>query len=401
MEPSPHSEEGSVPGYDYEKYSDEVNNWTTFVGKRWHIEFIKIPEQTQKIVIEAEIENQPNARIGIWAPNSDIAHYKLNAGEAFEFDKFNERSGINTMTKSWTFGNKSSIELITNPVDYEQEIQLLILARPVNLSLGLDLKINFSIKINDIEEINQSYTYIQENEIKDNDKNSHMGNEFDLFEQLYANRLNGLGNIVHPKQYFTIRGLMHLNDEVEYINENKELRVGYIGTDTTENIRSVIRWMNASNMLKRVSELVIYYTTEWDKVFFKTSGLKEELNAEYPKLKVTTRELSYGVIASEKKRQNCDIVISTYVAPWISEEDSKRDYLNLLDNIMGPNSYLISVDPKRAHNSVRSFLMNRRYNNEDLYKNSENEGGLDMICFTGPISNESESVEWSIWWRGN
>ena len=59
------------------------------------------------------------------------------------------------------------------------------------------------------------------------------------------------GNIVHPKQYFTIRGLNYLNDEVESINENKALKIGYIGTDTTENIRS-LWWMNASNMLERV-----------------------------------------------------------------------------------------------------------------------------------------------------
>ena len=159
--------------------------------------------------------------------------------------------------------------------------------------------------------------------------------------------------------------------------------------------------MNATDILTRVNELVLYYTTEWDKVFLRTIRLKEELNEQYPSLKITPRELSEGVIAAEKSRKDCDVVIATYVAPWISGEDSKRDYVNLLNNIIGRNSYLISVDPKNAHNSVRSILRNRSYNNDELYKSSENEDGLDLICFKGPVTSESESVEWSIWWRGN
>ena len=401
MEPLPSTEGSITDGYDYEEYVDEAIDFTTIIGRRWHIEFIKIPKLTKNIIIEAEVENNPNARIGIWAPNSDTTHYKLSAGEAFEYDKFNETANIHTMTKNWTFGKKSRIELFTEPVNDEREIQLLILARPVYANLGNELKIKFKVTINGDEPVMHTRLYQQRNKIDDEQKNILMKKEYDLFEQLHANLLDGFGNIVHPKQYFTIRGFNYLNDEVEDISENGMLKLGYIGTDTTENLRSLIRWMNANKILTRVNELVLYYTTEWDKVFFRTIRLKEELNEQYPSLKITPRELSEGVIAAEKSRKDCDIVIATYVAPWISGEDSKRDYVNLLNNIIGRNSYLISVDPKNAHNSVRSILRNRSYNNDELYKSSENEDGLGLICFKGPVTSESESVEWSIWWRGN
>ena len=55
----------------------------------------------------------------------------------------------------------------------------------------------------------------------------------------------GDGNIVHPKQYITIRGMDLIIDEfLVDKNRTSELKIAYIGTDTTENLRSLLRWLH-------------------------------------------------------------------------------------------------------------------------------------------------------------
>ena len=61
----------------------------------------------------------------------------------------------------------------------------------------------------------------------------------------------GVGNIVHPKQYFTIRGFDAIQKEL--FNARKLIRIAYIGTDTTENIRSFLRWLSHSRTIESVA----------------------------------------------------------------------------------------------------------------------------------------------------
>ena len=70
-----------------------------------------------------------------------------------------------------------------------------------------------------------------------------------------------------------------------------------------------------------------------------------------------------------------DVVITTYVCPWIKKED-RDDFQALIDKLVGPNSVLISVDPKTALNSVRSPIFDsNEYNPQSIYKG---EDGLEL-----------------------
>ena len=50
--------------------------------------------------------------------------------------------------------------------------------------------------------------------------------------------IDGVGNSIHPKQVFTIKGI---EKAIENIHKPK-FGIAYIGVDTSENLRSIIRF---------------------------------------------------------------------------------------------------------------------------------------------------------------
>ena len=70
---------------------------------------------------------------------------------------------------------------------------------------------------------------------------------YDRFNTFEALNLRGRRNIVHPKQYFTIRGFSYIVKEYFDMFSRKMTIFSYIGTDTTENIRSLFRSISDNN----------------------------------------------------------------------------------------------------------------------------------------------------------
>ena len=65
---------------------------------------------------------------------------------------------------------------------------------------------------------------------------------------------------IHPKQLCTLSNL-----EEELKKFDNPVKIGYIGTDTTENIRSIIRYLKSNqNLFSKISCLSIFMTEKYD-----------------------------------------------------------------------------------------------------------------------------------------
>ena len=226
--------------------------------------------------------------------------------------------------------------------------------------------------------------------------NNHQQTERDkltLIDDLQGFKDEGKGMSVHPKQLVTISDLT-----VEIGRFNRKINISYIGTDTTENIRSIIRFLKQQNkdLIDKIGTIYVYKTENYD-----------EPIAEYnPKLKLN-EDMSDGKfkIKFEKLPKDgslpknivpTDITIATYVTPWAAFGKNKSQYRKLLEKlIVTDDSILIAVDPESEENIVRSLMNpNTSYNLDGFYK--------DELKLKDRENNnvKSDTVRSTIWCRG-
>ncbi len=117
-------------------------------------------------------------------------------------------------------------------------------------------------------------------------------------------------------------------------------------------------------MYGQITEIKAYTYDDWD------DKLQDLLNDLVP-VNIGNDSKVDLVPNNESQRADAsshDVVITTYVCPWIKKED-RDDFQALIDKLVGPNSVLISVDPKTALNSVRSPIFDsNEYNPQSIYK---------------------------------
>ena len=169
-----------------------------------------------------------------------------------------------------------------------------------------------------------------------------------------AFNLQGKGNSVHPKQLYTCNALRRII--VDEFSKKKKIQIGYIGPDTTENLRSVIRILSNDADLKRKKyELHVLYEEEWDipTAVHNFEGTDFELKK--APLKPNDVFVSQ-VLSGDRKLPKIDILVATYVGPWavFTSRKSKENYEELLKQVMTDNTIFITVDPSRPKNCVIS-----------------------------------------------
>lgn len=169
-----------------------------------------------------------------------------------------------------------------------------------------------------------------------------------------AFNLRGKGNSVHPKQLYTCNALRRII--MEEFSNKKKIQIGYIGPDTTENLRSVIRILSNDADLKRKKyNLHVLYEKEWDipTAVHNFEGTDFELKK--APLKPNDVFVSQ-VLSGEKKLPKIDILVATYVGPWavFTSRKSKENYEKLLKETMTDKTVLITVDPNGQKNCVIS-----------------------------------------------
>lgn len=376
------------------RYDTREDGLTTqLIGKKWlAVSVSGWEESVGTICIECGITGSSGV-VGIWAPTSDyLSEEKENPPRTLDYMQMEGMGHVaHVETKNWNFGKSATITLHrSRSVDSEIHFKFLLLVRPIfDRSDSCRLKIKITEKGNHhnlLDDESQSYLdslLLKKGEKENRDSIEIMKSEEKMLEQLGSFNNSGKGNIVHPKQHLTITGLKFIIDQ--YLPEKNDLVIGYIGTDTTENFCSFMRWLNDSDYSEKVAMINVFYTDEWDSEFIESLEENHQLKSN---LKVRPYEINPGIIDMRKK---CDIVISTYVAPWVGYDHSDL-FVKLIKSIFHDSSYLLSVDPQSVENSVRSIISQSYINNQLLYKDI-----IGLMLSIPPKKKHNQSVEWVIY----
>ena len=368
------------------------------IGTKWANFELKglLSDDVSDIEIEVSLSCR-NGMVGIWLPTSDY-HIRNESipNKSLEYRELESGSSIYVDCKTWTFGEIAKIKL--KPVQQEnfiQPIKFSVLARPIQ-EAAENFQLNFSITGNGKSILRKEFEFIVGG--KDNKESEQKMMEiYQRFRGYGAILPLGDGNIVHPKQYITIRGMDLIIDEfLVDKSRTSELKIAYIGTDTTENLRSLLRWLHKNGHMSKVVEFCLFYYDDWDYDFMEAIDLINEIKGNYSDFNIIRRDLSTSTINGLKNKENFDIIVSTYVTPWAEGTPGEENYVHFLQNVMGPTSFLLSVDPQTQHNSVRSALIKTKINNDGLYKKKV---GLQEA--KALQTKDNSSVGWSVWEKTN
>ena len=385
--------------YQHKPYKSGV--FRGHIAYKWvDVELSDWNEDIRVLDIETSTNTENGRFIGYWVSSKDVVSYHALEAPSFEYEHHGESGEFYVDQQIWEFGDKPRLRVYRPTAKSKNtRFSFSILARPI-LPYLEPFKLNICGYANPGKSATTDKVFEQEYEFKKGnsqqvgDKLSTqeqmriMNCEFNRFKENAADNLTGFGNIVHPKQFFTIRGLERVLD-VYLVESPKKLKLGYIGTDTTENLRSIVRWLLSTGKADRIGALTVFYTTKWDRNFLKRLNLEKEYAQCCPELRIRFLELSEETISIQAKKENLDVMIATYVAPWAVDE-SRKSYKNLLNATMGSTSYLVSIDPKNENSSVRSELT-AHTKTHDLYDD------LGMYTAQSPIDYENNSIEWSVW----
>jgi hypothetical protein len=214
--------------------------------------------------------------------------------------------------------------------------------------------------------------------------------ELKLLNEFGAFSSQGKGNSIHPKQLFTLEALRYCLKE-----RHSPCSIAYIGTDTTENLRSVIRALNTEGFGNMINTLFVYHTVGWDATLMKLFGSQYDVK----KLKGDGFKIIYVPLPKDgtlpKNIGNADITIATYVTPWAIASENNIQYFNLIKRLMDSgNAELISIDPVRSDVVIRSFLEN--FNLDEFYRVK-----CKFVPSPLPGLRDSKIIDCNIWRKGN
>jgi hypothetical protein len=371
----------------YKNEGDYLSRHTTPIGRKWlHAELTGWPIDVKEIEVRCRIsgEDANGGSVGIWKASHD--YYCSDADVGPRVHRSNSSSYIELET--WKFGSEAKITLHRSPeINEQSRIEFSILFRPclsVTDIAMLELKVDSKYEGEMVENLwSKTIEFSEKKEDKKKDI-YHMKEEYEIFHHYSAYLPNGQGNIVHPKQICTIKGLEHVIKSAG----DKKLRIAYVGTDTSENLTSVIRWLKKSGNWAKVEYFHVLYTGSWDSEYF--DWLPDHHAAKIQNDIIKSDELSQGVIDD---LEPYDLVIATFVTPWVvsTETDEIGMFEELLNKALSTGSYLLSVDPRTVEDSVRSWLTQTRINNDNFYKNHL------KLTIDKRVDYLNESVVWSTW----
>lgn len=376
---------GEETEFDFENY--QLGLFDAKIGHKWiDFELSGLDDSLETIKIDARMDVK--GQLGAWIPSSDWTADGIFPQKTLRYSGMNNQGNLFIESKSWTFGEEATLiirkdtekEGLMNPV-----IKFSVLLRPI---IEKEEKVKLTIHMSiDGEEFGVSEFDLTPGGPSEGGV-MRMQSFYESFRSYGATKWTGQGNIVHPKQYLTLRGIKHIMDE--YLEKNNQIKLGYIGTDTTENIRSLIRWLVETDYIERIEEIVLFITTDWDKEFLDSNPFEEEIKQVCQNCKIRIHELGDETVEIQKERKDCDILVLTYVAPWV-EPSTKKNFIKLIQNTLGKKSYLLSVDPQKAIDSVRATISSE-FNLDNLYKDS-----LELAVAKRTVTMENPSVEWTIW----
>ena len=351
------------------------------MGVKWIPFKFTSSAKCQKLVLKCYFENSHDAdRLGIWIAMEDIVSYESeHYDESLKISKSCSQNQPIVDLSSWKFGQESSIEIeIPNE---ETDITGYVLIRPTFIgSSERKFVLSFDeyetvLGVNKIKETSSLRTL----NIKKGNEKPDSNDTIRAITNLGGYNYPGKEAIVHPKQAITIDALNNILHEktgsfTRLKLPEKELSVAYIGADTLENLTGLMRWFDQPSNEDLFKDMSVYYTHDWDRRSLrKRMATDENIKRLFEDDRIKPVQMDRTSI-SEANPVN--IIITTYVCPWIQEEGSE-EFKELVDKLLDKDSILISVDPVSSETIVRSpIYAPAEVNPQDYFLNEEKHLGL-------------------------
>lgn len=376
--------------FRYDEISQKDNRFKLKIGRKWiHARITNWPSDVNELEISCRILDDEYSCVGIWTSSEDY-HSNANIGPRVH----GITNGIFLEPESWKFGNEASLTLHkANEYSLKAGLDVSILCRPYDLTNDIKVEVRLHSKYQG-ERTDLLYSEIFEfsKKKKDTRKDIYkMKEDYEIFHNYEAYVVSGKGNIVHPKQICTIQGIEYCLKEIQ----SKQISITYIGTDTSENLTSILRWLKESGNWNRIESFHILYTDKWDSKFL-------DFLPDYHPAKIQSPQVKCEKITPNlvKNLDESDITIATYVTPFVDRGDPSDnkdigEYGNMLNRLLGKNSMLLSVDPISVESSVKSILVDTDIHCDNYY---EKKLKLDL---DNDNDYDNDSVKWNTWKRGS
>tara|TARA_Y100000591_G_scaffold215687_1_gene187291 strand:- start:223 stop:1431 length:1209 start_codon:yes stop_codon:yes gene_type:complete len=343
----------------------------------WRPFWFENKNNSKKIMITAKWQGKRDNQhkfqtVGIFVPIEDFpVENSTFAGKHTYIVKENQGNAGIIKADKWDFGNIAKIEIHECDNKGTGQIAGLIRCNPTFISKQDNSILQLTLKQmddygswNEVESVKFKFRPCEDEEEQDQ---SFILNEIERLEGL---SLDGIGNSIHPKQIFTIKGIEKAIHELQ----KPRYDIAYIGVDTSENLRSIIRYLkNNKEILKMITTFTVFATKSWDEELLDLLGNKYSIDGikltDKVKVKIVKLDKDTEELPKDVEINSTDIIIATYVTPWVNKSDTKNQlqYKNLLKKLMTTESILISTDPSNSHSSVRSSLSEK---NEDINLNT-------------------------------
>lgn len=331
------------------KHSESVQNL--------QYETIRIQASWRSSERQACLHNM--GQVGIWLPVNDLGTNHDGKGEVHKIDVIRGNYNAKILQHSWDAGKRATVDITSADSRFEG-IPVHMYCVPVwNFdSNGCDQS---ELIVETFGQISGSprFDLLSQKTFTFSKAQSAQNDAdyiFTILKELKALSNQGDGNSVHPKQLITIKQLQTCIEQVRKSGKS-DIKIAYIGSDTTENIRSVLRFLDTNEEGEHVSDLQVYMTPDWDRERLEKLGPNFSLDLCTFRGKNITCHILPKVGEMPHIDEEVDIVIATYVTPWATMNfNAGNQYQKLLDSLLGVHSILITTDPQNSTKSVRSRL---------------------------------------------
>lgn len=369
---------------DEERTTTILNSYITYSHEHWVPIELDIPAKADEIRLLGEIfqNGLPDSKIGFFTPYEDLETVeRIGTGQY----AYPESDYVITVA-DWKFGTDAFLLIkkrnqSKNIQENRTKLKIYLCLVAGSFSSQQNHNFNGEIKFNmkcfdstkkDIAEpVQRTLKFSVTSESRELRKPSST-DMLERLERLNALRLSGNGNSIHPKQAVTSDAI------VQFIkSQEKPVSIGYIGTDTTENLRSMIRVLCSHELNDKIDNLYIFIDQEWDREILRELQGQHSLdeinqkfnNVVFVDLLIEKEEdTRYTYVDYHKNSEiqtiedySIDLMVATYVAPWAQRTHfSTARYKNLLEDFRSKeNGYILSVDPSSSESIVRSNLFEK------------------------------------------
>lgn len=354
----------SVENIEIPTVTTDQNGFEIVIGDYWHEEVLEVSCEIRRIELNCKwIDEKRNDRIGIFLPSSDstVRNEIVTRGTEFRQKNQNNIRNILIDNQSWEFGRTANVTL--HKISNEKSVlKFQILLKPVfhpepirELEISID-------GYNEHEKIEPDVIRKKIIKLSPNGKIPETSKVIKQIENLGGYNNEGEGNSIHPKQITTIKALKYC---MKNINSQEKIRIAYIGTDTTENLTSVVRYITKNNLWSKIECITAYSEDKWDDPIvelIENLGISTVIDDD--NIVIHPHNDYFRESAEEH-----DIVIATYVIPFVSRKEVSNFQI-LLDNLLIEGGDFVSVDPIKLEYSVRSPIYGEgQENTQSIAKN--------------------------------